>query len=102
MTFVRTVTENQIPVVDITALVRGEAAVDVGKSLHQASSNLGFIYVKGHGLEASIRWGEKLIAASSEISSCSGLTGSRVRSGASHGRAERDARPSFARTSRSR
>ena len=54
MTFVRTVTENQIPVVDITALVRGEAAVDVGKSLHQASSNLGFIYVKGHGLEAQL------------------------------------------------
>ena len=54
MTFVRTVTENQIPVVDITALVRGEAAADVGKSLHQASSNLGFIYVKGHGLEAQL------------------------------------------------
>lgn len=54
MTFVRTVTENQIPVVDITALVRDEAVVDVGKSLHQASSNLGFIYVKGHGLQAQL------------------------------------------------
>ncbi len=43
-----------MPVVDITALVRGEAAADVGKSLHQASSNLGFIYVKGHGLEAQL------------------------------------------------
>ena len=54
MTFVRTVTEDQIPVVDITALVRGETDTDVGKSLHQASSNLGFIYVKGHGLEAQL------------------------------------------------
>ena len=54
MTFARTVTEDQIPVVDITALVRGEADADVGKSLHQASSNLGFIYVKGHGLEAQL------------------------------------------------
>ena len=34
MTFVRTVTENQIPVVDITALVRGEAAADVGEEVH--------------------------------------------------------------------
>jgi isopenicillin N synthase-like dioxygenase len=43
-----------IPVVDITALRDGSAPINVAKALHQASTELGFIYIKGHGISADI------------------------------------------------
>ena len=41
---------NQIPVIDITPLRDGSDPVGVAKALHQASTGLGFIYVRGHGI----------------------------------------------------
>ncbi len=43
-----------IPVVDITPLRDGSDKVGVAKKLHTASKSLGFIYIKGHGIEASV------------------------------------------------
>ena len=43
-----------IPVIDITPLRNGSDPVGVAKALHVASQNLGFIYVKGHGVPESI------------------------------------------------
>jgi isopenicillin N synthase-like dioxygenase len=40
----------QIPVVDITPLRNGENPQSVANALHAASQNLGFIYIKGHGI----------------------------------------------------
>jgi len=51
MTKVKRVSADQIPVIDISSLVRGEADIEVAKSLHQASQELGFLYVTGHGLD---------------------------------------------------
>lgn len=42
-----------IPVVDISPLLNGEKPESVARQLHAASQNLGFIYVKGHGIPAN-------------------------------------------------
>ena len=42
-----------IPVVDITPLRDGSDPIAVAKALHAASSGLGFIYIRGHGIPAS-------------------------------------------------
>ncbi len=39
-----------IPVIDITPLRDGSNPKQVAKALHLASQNLGFIYIKGHGI----------------------------------------------------
>ncbi|MDC0196020.1 2OG-Fe(II) oxygenase [Gammaproteobacteria bacterium] len=39
-----------IPVIDITPLRDGTDPIGVSKSLHEASQNIGFIYIKGHGM----------------------------------------------------
>ena len=45
-----------IPVIDITSLRDGTDAITVAKALHAASQGMGFIYVKGHGIqEATIK-----------------------------------------------
>jgi len=41
-----------IPVVDLSALRNGTAPAAVAKALHQANKNLGFIYIKGHGISS--------------------------------------------------
>ena len=40
----------QIPVVDISPLRDGSDPTSVGAALHAASTGLGFIYIKGHGI----------------------------------------------------
>ena len=40
-----------IPVIDITPLRDGSDAVTVAKALHAASQGMGFIYIKGHGIQ---------------------------------------------------
>ena len=45
-----------IPVIDITPLRDGSDAITVAKALHAASQGMGFIYIKGHGIqEAAIK-----------------------------------------------
>ena len=39
-----------IPVIDIAPLRDGTDPIGVSKSLHEASQNTGFIYIKGHGM----------------------------------------------------
>lgn len=39
-----------IPVIDMGPLRDGSGAAEVGKALHQASQEVGFIYVKNHGI----------------------------------------------------
>lgn len=39
-----------IPVIDITSLRDGTDPIGVSKSLHKASQDIGFIYIKGHGV----------------------------------------------------
>ena len=39
-----------IPVIDITPLRDGTDPISVAKSLHKASQDIGFIYIKGHGV----------------------------------------------------
>ena len=51
MSKVKRVSADQIPVIDISSLVSGEADIEVAKSLHHASQNLGFLYVTGHGID---------------------------------------------------
>ncbi len=51
MSKVKRVSADQIPVIDISSLVSGEADIEVAKSLHHASQNLGFLYVTGHGMD---------------------------------------------------
>mgnify|MGYP001179781380 FL=1 len=51
MSKVKRVSADQIPVIDISSLVLGEADIEVAKSLHHASQNLGFLYVTGHGMD---------------------------------------------------
>lgn len=51
MAKVTQVSADQIPVIDISSLVNGEADIEVAKSLHQASQELGFLYITGHGLD---------------------------------------------------
>ncbi|MBM09082.1 MAG: 2OG-Fe(II) oxygenase [Magnetovibrio sp.] len=43
-----------IPIVDIAPLRNGENAVGVGKALHQASSEVGFIYIINHGIPETV------------------------------------------------
>ncbi len=43
-----------IPVVDITPLRDGSNPKQVADALHSASQNLGFIYIKGHGIPESV------------------------------------------------
>ncbi|MEM7255914.1 MAG: 2OG-Fe(II) oxygenase family protein [Pseudomonadota bacterium] len=47
----KTVAPDTIPVVDITALRHGEDVQSVAQALHRASQGLGFIYVRGHGID---------------------------------------------------
>ncbi len=42
--------DDLIPVIDISPLRDGSDPLSVGKALHAASSGLGFIYIKGHGI----------------------------------------------------
>lgn len=44
------INSDQIPVVDLSPLRDGSDPIAVSKALHSASQNLGFIYVKGHGI----------------------------------------------------
>ncbi len=43
-----------IPVIDITSLRDGSDPRSVGQALHAASSGLGFIYIKGHGITDAV------------------------------------------------
>ena len=43
-----------IPVIDISAPNNGSDAADVAKALQAASTGLGFIYIKGHGIPNSV------------------------------------------------
>ncbi len=43
-----------IPIVDIAPLRNGDNAVGVGKALHQASSDVGFIYIINHGIPETV------------------------------------------------
>ncbi len=45
---------DQIPVVDLSSLQNGTDPDSVAESLHAASQNLGFIYVKSHGIADSL------------------------------------------------
>ena len=49
-----TIDSGTIPVVDISPLLNGDNPESVGRQLHAASKNLGFIYVKGHGIPAAV------------------------------------------------
>ena len=40
----------KIPIIDITSLRNGKDKTTVAKKLHHASKNLGFIYIKNHGI----------------------------------------------------
>ena len=40
-----------IPVIDIASLRDGTDAITVAKALHAASQGMGFIYIKGHGIQ---------------------------------------------------
>ena len=43
-----------IPVIDITPLRDGSDPAGVAKALHRASQEIGFIYVRGHGIPETI------------------------------------------------
>lgn len=43
-----------IPVVDISTLIDGSDPHSVARALHDASQGLGFIYISGHGISASL------------------------------------------------
>ena len=46
----KSISEIQIPIVDITALRLGSGSKKVGDLLHKASQEFGFIYIIGHGI----------------------------------------------------
>lgn len=46
----RSINPSEIPVIDISRLRDGSDPVSVAKELHAASSGLGFIYIRGHGI----------------------------------------------------
>ena len=50
----RRVDAGSIPVVDITPLRDGSDAQGVADALHAASTDLGFIYISGHGIPDEI------------------------------------------------
>ena len=43
-----------IPVIDVSDLHNGKFTAEIGKALHETSQNLGFIYVKGHGIPENV------------------------------------------------
>jgi len=45
---------DSIPVVDISPLTDGSNPLMVAKQLHAASQNLGFIYIRGHGIPSAL------------------------------------------------
>ncbi len=45
---------SKVPVIDITALRDGSNPIKVAQELHSASKNLGFIYIKGHGIPKQV------------------------------------------------
>jgi isopenicillin N synthase-like dioxygenase len=47
---VKNINPDSIPVVDISSLINGRNPEKVAIELHKASTELGFIYVKGHGI----------------------------------------------------
>jgi isopenicillin N synthase-like dioxygenase len=47
---VKTIDPNKVPIIDITPLRDGSNPEDVAKQLFKASTGLGFIYIKGHGI----------------------------------------------------
>lgn len=50
----KSVDHGQIPVCDITPLRDGSNPIGVAMELHKASSELGFIYIKGHGIPENV------------------------------------------------
>ena len=44
----------KVPVIDITKLCDGTDPISVSKELHKASTGLGFIYIKGHGIPENV------------------------------------------------
>lgn len=48
------VDESVIPVIDVTPLRDGSDPAGVGRALHAASQNIGFIYIKGHGIPDAV------------------------------------------------
>ncbi|MDG2473982.1 MAG: 2-oxoglutarate and iron-dependent oxygenase domain-containing protein [Paracoccaceae bacterium] len=44
----------KVPVIDITSLRNGTNPKEVAKKLYEASTGLGFIYIKGHGISNTI------------------------------------------------
>ena len=45
---------DKIPIIDITKLCDDSDPLPVAKELHKASSGLGFIYIKGHGIPENV------------------------------------------------
>ena len=45
---------DKVPIIDITKLCDGSDPLPVAKELHKASSGLGFIYIKGHGIPENV------------------------------------------------
>lgn len=43
-----------IPVIDISDLRAGNFTAEIGEALHETSQQLGFIYIKGHGIPSSV------------------------------------------------
>ena len=41
---------DKVPIIDITSLRNGSDPKKIAKELYQASTGLGFIYIKGHGI----------------------------------------------------
>ena len=50
VTSVKKIDQDKIPVIDIGPLIDGKDPEKVSRDLHDASQNLGFIYIKGHGI----------------------------------------------------
>ncbi len=51
---VKIINPENIPVVDIAPLINGEDPKKVAQKLHAASTQLGFIYIKGHGIPTNL------------------------------------------------
>lgn len=45
---------DKIPIIDISSLRNREDTLSVAKQLHEASTGLGFIYIKGHGIPQNV------------------------------------------------
>ena len=45
---------DKIPIIDVTSLRNNKDKISVAKSLHDASKNLGFIYIKNHGIKKDV------------------------------------------------